>query len=209
MVNGTWTEDHINELWGVPFTTYRVYPPCEVSQLKQLRSLVKESDPILILSVAQFRPEKDHPLMLQAMYELRNLLVKNEMLWNKVKIKLTLADRVRNTEVRKRVGLKESRFWCLNLNFYQSFVDPSPHAPMLQFEPLASPQPLYSTPAAIENTHFGIALPSANLDILKSSPASGGNLCGPSPLPAFWSRETSINRFDKSQYKKSIALKKT
>lgn len=45
---------------------------------------MKESDPIRILSVAQFRPEKDHPLMLQAMYELRNLLVKNEALWNKV-----------------------------------------------------------------------------------------------------------------------------
>ncbi|CAG9782603.1 unnamed protein product [Diatraea saccharalis] len=88
MVNGTWTEDHINELWNVPLDTHRVYPPCEVTELKQLRSLVKESDPITILSVAQFRPEKDHPLILQAMYELRNLLVKNEMLWNKMRLVL-------------------------------------------------------------------------------------------------------------------------
>lgn len=55
-----------------------------MSQLKQLHSLVQEGDPIRILSVAQFRPEKDHPLMLQAIYELRNLLVKNEALWSRV-----------------------------------------------------------------------------------------------------------------------------
>ncbi|CAG9128632.1 unnamed protein product [Plutella xylostella] len=83
MVNGSWTEEHINELWARPLSTHRVYPPCEVSELKKLRSLVKDSDPIRILSVAQFRPEKDHPLMLQALYELRTLLAKNELLWNK------------------------------------------------------------------------------------------------------------------------------
>lgn len=70
------------DLWNVPFRTFRVYPPCEVSQLSKLQHI--QTDKIIILSVGQFRPEKDHPLQLQAMYELRSLLVNNESLWNKV-----------------------------------------------------------------------------------------------------------------------------
>lgn len=82
MVNSSWTEKHILDLWQIPFRTHRVYPPCEVSHLKNLEHT--ESDKIVILSVAQFRPEKDHPLQLQTMYELREKLRKNEELWEKV-----------------------------------------------------------------------------------------------------------------------------
>lgn len=82
MVNSSWTEKHILDLWDIPFRTHRVYPPCEVSNLKNLEHI--ESDQIIILSVSQFRPEKDHPLQLQAMYELRTLLEKDEPLWEKV-----------------------------------------------------------------------------------------------------------------------------
>lgn len=82
MVNSTWTEKHILDLWNVPFRTHRVYPPCEVSHLKNLEHI--ESDKITIVSVGQFRPEKGHPLQLQAMYELRTKLQNNEPLWEKV-----------------------------------------------------------------------------------------------------------------------------
>lgn len=70
------------DLWNIPFSTHRVYPPCEVSHLRKLTHT--KTDNIVILSVGQFRLEKDHPLQLQAMYELRSLLVNNEPLWNKV-----------------------------------------------------------------------------------------------------------------------------
>lgn len=83
MVNSSWTENHIITLWNVPFKTHRVYPPCEVSHLKNLVSTATD-DKIVILSVGQFRPEKDHPLQLQALYELRTLLTNNERLWNKI-----------------------------------------------------------------------------------------------------------------------------
>lgn len=82
MVNSSWTEKHILDLWNIPFRTHRVYPPCEVSHLKNLEHI--ESDKIIIVSVGQFRPEKDHPLQLQAMYELRTKLQNNEPLWEKV-----------------------------------------------------------------------------------------------------------------------------
>lgn len=82
MVNSTWTKNHILEIWNIPSRTYRVFPPCEVSHLRKLQHI--DTDKICILSVAQFRPEKDHPLQVQAMHELRKLLANDEALWNKV-----------------------------------------------------------------------------------------------------------------------------
>ncbi|CAH0397661.1 unnamed protein product [Chilo suppressalis] len=151
MVNGTWTEDHINDLWRIPFSTHRVYPPCEVAELKQLRSLVKESDPIRILSVGQFRPEKDHPLMLQAMYELRNLLVKNELLWNKME--LVLVGSCRHSEDEQRVRQLQDLARHLSLEDSVKFVVNAPYARLLQ---------LYQTSSialhAMWNEHFGIGV---------------------------------------------------
>lgn len=91
MVNSSWTEKHILDLWNIPFRTHRVYPPCEVSHLKKLQQNkhIIDSEKIIILSIAQFRPEKDHPLQLQAMYELRTMLTEmcdQETIWNKVSI---------------------------------------------------------------------------------------------------------------------------
>ncbi|CAF4764021.1 unnamed protein product [Pieris macdunnoughi] len=151
MVNGTWTEEHINELWDIPLSTHRVYPPCEVTELKKLRSLVKDSDPIRILSVAQFRPEKDHPLMLQAMYELRNLLVNNEMLWNK--IKLVLVGSCRNDEDKERVQNLRDLAKHLSIEDNVQFVVNASYAQLLQ---------LYQTSSmaihAMWNEHFGISV---------------------------------------------------
>lgn len=83
MVNSSWTENHILSLWNSPFKTHRVYPPCEVAHLKKLQH-VSADDKIVIMSISQFRPEKDHPLQLQAMYELRTMLHDDEPMWNRV-----------------------------------------------------------------------------------------------------------------------------
>lgn len=101
MVNSSWTENHIVNLWDVPFKTHRVYPPCEVNHLKNLQFTGSDNEKIVILSVGQFRPEKDHPLQLQAMYELRTLLVKDEDLWNK--LRLVIVGSCRNDEDRDRL----------------------------------------------------------------------------------------------------------
>ncbi|GAB0099499.1 GDP-Man:Man(3)GlcNAc(2)-PP-Dol alpha-1,2-mannosyltransferase [Sergentomyia squamirostris] len=86
MVNSSWTEGHINALWQIPLKTHRVYPPCDVSDLKKVTFIGNDDERIVILSVGQFRPEKDHPLQLQAMYELRSLLVNDEALWNRLRL---------------------------------------------------------------------------------------------------------------------------
>lgn len=67
MVNSTWTFNHILQLWRAPSKTHIVYPPCDVSEFISI-PLTQEVpvDEKNIISVGQFRPEKDHPLMLRS-----------------------------------------------------------------------------------------------------------------------------------------------
>eukprot|EP00455_Lapot_gusevi_P047834 TRINITY_DN6532_c0_g2_i4.p1 TRINITY_DN6532_c0_g2~~TRINITY_DN6532_c0_g2_i4.p1 ORF type:complete len:496 (-),score=118.00 TRINITY_DN6532_c0_g2_i4:86-1573(-) len=62
LVNSTWTLNHINSIWGVPSRTRIVYPPCPCQDLAAL-PIDSQRHP-LIISVGQFRPEKDHELQL-------------------------------------------------------------------------------------------------------------------------------------------------
>ncbi|KAK6929490.1 ALG11 mannosyltransferase, N-terminal [Dillenia turbinata] len=65
MVNSSWTQSHIEKLWGIPESTKRVYPPCDTSGLQAL-PLERPIHTPRIISVAQFRPEKAQPLQLEA-----------------------------------------------------------------------------------------------------------------------------------------------
>ncbi|CAL5363897.1 unnamed protein product [Camellia sinensis] len=65
MVNSSWTQSHIDNLWGIPDRIKRVYPPCDTSGLQAL-PLERPVKSPTIISVAQFRPEKAHTLQLEA-----------------------------------------------------------------------------------------------------------------------------------------------
>ncbi|XP_073288414.1 GDP-Man:Man(3)GlcNAc(2)-PP-Dol alpha-1,2-mannosyltransferase-like [Primulina huaijiensis] len=65
MVNSSWTGSHIQKLWGISDRIKRVYPPCDTSGL-QVLPLERSMSPPKIISVSQFRPEKAHPLQLEA-----------------------------------------------------------------------------------------------------------------------------------------------
>ncbi|KAJ4827914.1 asparagine-linked glycosylation protein [Turnera subulata] len=65
MVNSSWTQSHIEQLWRIPDRTKRVYPPCDTSGLQEL-PLERPAETPNIISVAQFRPEKAHLLQLEA-----------------------------------------------------------------------------------------------------------------------------------------------
>lgn len=85
MVNSTWTEAHINKLWCQPMSTHCVYPPCGVDDLiaiPRFSNNIEEKGLIKIVSVGQFRPEKNHPLQLRALYQLRTLI--SEEVWDRV-----------------------------------------------------------------------------------------------------------------------------
>jgi len=68
MCNSTWTANHIRQLWS-PSKPTIVYPPCPVHEIIAKVNLNAESsrsrDPS-VLYVAQFRPEKNHSLILNA-----------------------------------------------------------------------------------------------------------------------------------------------
>ncbi len=63
MVNSSWTEAHIAALWRV--TASIVYPPCDIAALRKL-PLSRAATPRVVISVAQFRPEKAHAVQLRA-----------------------------------------------------------------------------------------------------------------------------------------------
>ena len=88
MVNSSWTEEHINKLWTLN-KTYKLYPPCDNREFLQIpRASVKQNEsedkPYKIISLGQFRPEKDHAMQIRSMFELRKLLSDKE--WENVSI---------------------------------------------------------------------------------------------------------------------------
>ncbi|OOF97017.1 glycosyltransferase family 4 protein [Aspergillus carbonarius ITEM 5010] len=75
MCNSSWTSAHIRTIWGPArqANTYRdptvIFPPTAVSELESTITVTPESENTrqpLILYIAQFRPEKNHPLLLRS-----------------------------------------------------------------------------------------------------------------------------------------------
>jgi alpha-1,2-mannosyltransferase len=73
MCNSTWTKDHITALWKSKSTPASfakvVYPPCPVEEMERKIVLSGQAEmkrKHQILYIAQFRPEKNHPLILRS-----------------------------------------------------------------------------------------------------------------------------------------------
>ncbi|CAG9857433.1 unnamed protein product [Phyllotreta striolata] len=97
LVNSTFTMEHLNVLWNKPL--HLVYPPCEISHLKSIEKAKAKPKDVRIMSLAQFRPEKDHPLQLQSLYELREILPEEAF----SQVKLVLCGSCRNADDARRV----------------------------------------------------------------------------------------------------------
>lgn len=79
MTNSTWTQNHIQKLWGPPRALAAkpnpiavVYPPVAVTELETEVDVSPASEARrekVLLYIAQFRPEKNHQLVLQAFAE--------------------------------------------------------------------------------------------------------------------------------------------
>ena len=60
--NSSWTRGHMNELWGKSKEKIEtIYPPCDTSEFMERISL-ETPRKNLVISFAQFRPEKQHRL---------------------------------------------------------------------------------------------------------------------------------------------------
>ena len=65
-VNGSWTEGHMRQMWSTAKTKLvKLFPPCNTTQLQLLPLQPREK---IVLSVGQFRPEKDHALQIRCVY---------------------------------------------------------------------------------------------------------------------------------------------
>lgn len=79
MVNSTWTYNHIVSIWGSANNTSIVYPPCDTRSFQEIPiNLHKGDEKHYIISIAQFRPEKDHPLQIKAFAEFLQRKTKEE-----------------------------------------------------------------------------------------------------------------------------------
>lgn len=99
MVNSSWTLNHILSLWRCSDRTSIVYPPCGVQAfldipLQEEEKVVEQS----IVSVSQFRPEKDHPLQIRAFAKLLEKIAGQQL-----QPKLLLIGGCRNHEDDQRV----------------------------------------------------------------------------------------------------------
>lgn len=66
MVNSSWTQRHVRQLWWKLEEPRRVFPPCNTAALQAL-PLERKLKRLYLVSVAQFRPEKQHGLQLEAL----------------------------------------------------------------------------------------------------------------------------------------------
>ncbi|XP_041055830.1 GDP-Man:Man(3)GlcNAc(2)-PP-Dol alpha-1,2-mannosyltransferase [Carcharodon carcharias] len=109
MVNSTWTLNHILALWKAGDRTHVVCPPCDVQTFLDipLEDDSKKTEHSIV-SIGQFRPEKDHSLQIKAFYQFLQMKSAQQSA-----VKLILIGGCRNADDEERVSrLKEL---CENL----------------------------------------------------------------------------------------------
>jgi len=112
MVNSTWTARHIRQIWGTEVKI--VYPPCDTERFNSI-PLNPNSRVPFILSIGQFRPEKDHAKQIEA---LSKLFIKYPQY--KKDTKLVLVGSARNEGDRQRI--QELKNLSQKLNVESSVV---------------------------------------------------------------------------------------
>ncbi|KIK67311.1 glycosyltransferase family 4 protein [Collybiopsis luxurians FD-317 M1] len=157
MVNSSWTQNHINAAlrhsdilldglhFVVPFrwllrnkygsTTSAevVYPPCDTREMSKFPLNGRH---LVILSLAQFRPEKDHPMQIRAFHRLLN--DHPEYNHPERSVKLILIGGCRNSDDEARVNNLQSLAKDLGVDKHVKFIVNAPYSEMLAWLARAS-----------------------------------------------------------------------
>lgn len=157
MVNSRWTQKHIGSIWNVK--PHVVYPPCDVRSLEVLghkkidhwtkvfrSSAGAQPIPLNIVSIAQFRPEKNHQLQIEAF----DAFIHETRLYDS---KLTLFGGCRDKDDLQRVEQLRELVNRLDLSSYVDIIVNAPFVDLLKG--------LEKADVAIhtmENEHFGIVV---------------------------------------------------
>mmetsp|Transcript_1714 Transcript_1714/g.2296 ORF Transcript_1714/g.2296 Transcript_1714/m.2296 type:complete len:292 (+) Transcript_1714:23-898(+) len=145
MVNSSWTYNHIAFLWKAARPIV-VYPPCDVESLKNL-PLNNRKDPIIV-SIGQFRPEKDHKLQVRSFAR----LIQKEPKFHH-KARLVLVGSCRGPDDEKRVHELRDLVLSLGLEKSVDFVLNQPYSVVKEWFGKASVG-LHT----MWNEHFGIGV---------------------------------------------------
>lgn len=149
MVNSSWTMDHIIKLWKKPSCSFIVYPPCDTSEFAKLENTSETSFMKKILSIGQFRPEKNHALQIRSF---RTFLDKQGG-DNEGKYSLLLAGSCRNSEDEQRVA--DLKRLCEDLSVSKE-VEFHLNIPFSQLKDLLSQSTIGIH--TMWNEHFGIGV---------------------------------------------------
>jgi alpha-1,2-mannosyltransferase len=119
MVNSSWTREHILQIWKPKIPVPLVYPPCDTDRLSKF-PLGKRSP--IVLSIAQYRPEKAHLLQLEVF---RVLLDTQEKMMKNWQLILIGSSRNREDALRAKKLREYCRVFGLQVfHFYISFLEP-------------------------------------------------------------------------------------
>lgn len=158
MTNSTWTQAHMSSLWGQgrrnagkaePIVA--VFPPCAVEELEQKIDVSAASEAQrnkTILYIAQYRPEKNHELIIQAFAK----FIKSGSEASKG-AKLVLVGSVRDGDDKKRVYKLRLLPVELQIKDYVEFHMDAPFSDILQL--------LQTSSVGVNgmwNEHFGIGV---------------------------------------------------
>ncbi|KAL1934894.1 hypothetical protein VTP01DRAFT_7076 [Rhizomucor pusillus] len=113
MVNSTWTKGHIDQLWKTDAEI--VYPPCDTERLNELPLSNRKTK---VISVAQFRPEKDHSMQVRAM---ARLLEKYPQWRQSKELELVLVGSSRNQGDEERIASLKKESVSLGVEDYVRF----------------------------------------------------------------------------------------
>jgi len=114
MVNSNWTGGHINSLWGIKANV--VFPPCDTNEFTLAQQKKKKR---VIVSLGQFRPEKDHRLQIQSFADLLKRIKKNKKINGNPR--LQIFGSCRDEEDENRIKELEAFATKLGINDYVDF----------------------------------------------------------------------------------------
>jgi alpha-1,2-mannosyltransferase len=138
MVNSSWTYGHIRSLWRMANDIFIVYPPCDTKSLEDLPLSTRQngtnttaspdsfppslSREAIIVSIGQFRPEKDHELQIRSFANFMNRARRENHSIEQYHIKLVLIGSCRGESDEKRVAHLKSLAETLDVSKQVEFV---------------------------------------------------------------------------------------
>ncbi|XP_065058510.1 GDP-Man:Man(3)GlcNAc(2)-PP-Dol alpha-1,2-mannosyltransferase-like [Rhopilema esculentum] len=117
MVNSSWTYNHILQIWKKPACMATVYPPCDTAELAVLNNVSEDQEIKVVISIGQFRPEKNHQLQIKSFSK----FLKSQKSKCRSLYRLLLVGSCRNTDDEKRVDDLKNLCEELQISEYVDF----------------------------------------------------------------------------------------